>query len=113
MLRSQIVGLEFVDKRVLELVMSAHMIRVRMCRDCGHVLLEQMPGRVTQTGDAHSCVDHQVAVAAPHMPNIAPHQRHDMRFPEQGYFITDAFEFKPTVGNWQHGRRELAQSNGR
>ncbi|KDR27057.1 hypothetical protein BG57_23705 [Caballeronia grimmiae] len=79
--RAQVVGLEFVDKRVLELMMPANMIRVRMCRDCGYLLLQQMPGRVTQTGDAQSRIDQQVPVAAPHMPDIAPHQWYDMRFP--------------------------------
>jgi len=35
------------------------------------------------------------------MPDIAAHERDDMRFPEQRDVLAEAFGFKPSLGDWQ------------
>lgn len=79
--RTQVVRFQLVHQRVFEFVVAADMVRMRVCRDSGHLLLQQMLRGLAQARDAHTGVDHQIAVAAANVPDIAAHERHDVRLP--------------------------------
>ncbi len=61
---------------VIQLEMAANVVAVTMCGDRGHGLGEEVSHFIDEAGDAHSCVDHEFAIAPSNMPDVAPpHQR--------------------------------------
>ena len=93
--RSSRCGLERVAPAIGKFVMAAHVIAVPVRRDRGHRLVEQVLHRLGEPADAHAGIDHQVALAAAHVPDVAAHQRHDMRFPQERDFVVDLPALEP------------------
>ena len=58
------------------------MIEMSVSGDGAKRFVEKMASRLMQAGDPHSGVDEQVAVAPPHMPDVALHDPDDMRLPD-------------------------------
>jgi hypothetical protein len=99
---AQLLGLQFVHQRALELMMVADVIGVGVGRDCRHRLVEQMLSGFAQAGNAHAGVDHQVPVAPAHVPDVAAHERHHMRLPQQRDVVAHLAGLEPAVGDRQH-----------
>ena len=95
----QPIDLEPVNQTILELMMPADVIEMRVGRHRQHGLLQQMARRFAQAHHAHAGVDDQIALAAAHMPDIAAHERHDMRLPQQGDIVIDAADLEPAIGD--------------
>ena len=96
---------ERVRDHVGKLMMRPDVIVVAVRRNCGHRLVEQRTHFLDQAAHTHPRVDHQVAVATTHMPDIAPHQCDDVRLPQQRDGVVDRATFEPTISNRQHHRR--------
>ena len=70
------------DAALAELVMAADMVEMGGAGDTNEGTLADQRHMVAQAEMAEASVDEQVAIAAVHMPDIAAHQRHDVRFPK-------------------------------
>jgi hypothetical protein len=110
------VGLERMCGDVGELVVTTDVVVVSVCGD-GHDgpsgEVEQVARGIDDARQAHAGVDEQVAVAPAHVPDVAAHQRHDVRLPEQGHGVVDRRPCEPAVGEREHRRSVGLRAAGR
>jgi hypothetical protein len=103
--RTQLLRLRRMDGSPFELVETAHVIAVHMCRHGEHLVAELVLDEVPQRPDAERRVDHEVEIATTNVPHVAPQERVDVRLGDQGDPVVDAIDDEPRVGNGQieHG----------
>lgn len=95
------------DEHLGELVMTTDVVGVPVGRHRGDRTTEQVGRRLDEARDAHPRVDHEITITTPDVPDVAAHQRHDVRFPQQRDGVVDVRSFEPRVGDRQrvrHGR---------
>ena len=90
-------------EHVGELVMAADVIVVAVRRDGGDRLVDEIRQLVGQAHQTHPGVDDQIAIAAADVPDVAAHQRDDVRFPQQGDRIVDRGPIEPVISDRQDG----------
>jgi hypothetical protein len=69
----------------------------------GHRLGDNVFCELAKTCNAHSRVNHQVAIASTHMPNVAAKEWHDMRLEDESDVFVDPTKLKPSFGDLEHG----------
>jgi hypothetical protein len=80
---------------VVELVVAADVVVVTVGGHGGDRLVDQVGQLVAERHHAHAGVDHQVAVASAYVPDVAAHQRDDVRLPQQRDGVVDGGTFEP------------------
>jgi hypothetical protein len=78
----------------------------------GHRLGENVFCELAKTCNAHSRVDHQVAVASTHMPDVAAKKRHDMRLEDESDVVIDPTKLKPSFGDLEHSSLCVSGAGG-
>jgi hypothetical protein len=87
---------------VLELMMISDVVDVHMGRNGRHRPVENVLCEGAQTRNAEARIDHQVAIASAHMPDVATQERHDMRFEDEGDVVIQPAKLKPSFGDFEH-----------
>ena len=87
------------DETVVELAMSADMVLMGMGGNGQQGFLEETARGFSEACHTHAGIDQQIAVAPADMPDVAAHERHDMRLPQQGDIVVDAADVEPAIGN--------------
>jgi hypothetical protein len=77
-----------------------------------HRLGENVFCELAKTCNAHSRVNHQVAVASTHMPNVTAKEWHDMRFEDESDVVIDPTKLEPSFGDFEHSLYASAASEG-
>jgi hypothetical protein len=96
----------------LKLVMISDVVDVDVGCDGDHGLGENVFGKLAKTCNAHSRVDHQVAIASTHMPDVAAKERHDMRLEDESDVVIDPTKLKPSFGDLEHGSLCVSSAGG-
>jgi hypothetical protein len=78
-------------------VVDVHMSRYGSDRSGENVLCE-----LAETCNAQSRIDHEVAIAPAHMPDVAAQERHDMRLEDEGDVVIQPAKLKPSFGDFEH-----------
>ena len=92
---------------VFKLVMPADVIGMRMRRDRRNFVPEEITACITQTDDAHTCIDHKIPIPPAHMPDIATHEGNNMRLPHDCDAVANAAALEPSVRNGKKGHLGL------
>ena len=95
-------GLARMHEALLELMMISNVVHVYMGCNGGHRSGENVLCELAETYDAQSRIDHHVAIASAHMPNVAAQKRHDMRFDDEGDVVIQPAKLKPSFGDFEH-----------
>ena len=96
-------GLARMHEAILELMMISDVVDVHMgCHGC-HRSVENVLCELAETCNAQARINHKVAIAPAHMPDVAPQERHDMRFEDEGDVVIQPAKFKPSFGDFEHG----------
>jgi hypothetical protein len=88
-----------VNAHIGELVMPTDVVVVTVRCYRGDVLVEEIDHRRGEAHESHAGVDDEVAITTAQMPDVAPHQRDHVRFPQQSERVVDGLAFEPTVGD--------------
>ena len=96
----------------LKLVMISDVVDVDVGCNGGHRLGENVFCELAKTCNAHSRVDHQVAVASTHMPDVAAKERHDMRLEDESDVVIDPTKLKPSFGDLEHSSLCVSGAGG-
>ena len=108
----QPISLARMHEALLKLVMISDVVDVDVGCNGGHRLGENVFGELAKTCNAHSRVDHQVAVASTHMPDVAAKERHDMRLEDESDVVIDPTKLKPSFGDLEHGSLCVSSAGG-
>jgi hypothetical protein len=87
---------------LLELMMISDVVDMHMGCHGGHRSGENVLCELAETCNAQSRIDHQVAIAPAHMPDVAPQEWHDMRFEDEGDVVIHPAKLKPSFGDFEH-----------
>src|SRR5262249_29782013 len=99
--RLQPLSLELMGNALLELMMAADMIDMRMGGHRRDRLVENVFREGAPTANAHAGIDDQTRAPRPHLPVIAAQGRGDMRLQKKGDAISRAAHLDPMIGNLQ------------
>jgi hypothetical protein len=83
-------------------MMISNVVDVHMSCHGGHRPVENVLCELAETCNAETRIDHQVAIASAHMPDVAPQERHDMRFEDEGDVVIEPAKLKPSFGDFEH-----------
>ena len=108
---AQQLRLEAVSPDIGELVMTADVIIVTVSGDGDDRLAGQISELASHAAQSHPGVHDQVMVPSPDVPDVAAHQRDDMRLDQQGRGVIDSCPVEPAVSNRQrrHGYHPSTQ----
>jgi hypothetical protein len=82
--------------------MVADVVDVHMGCHGGHRSREKVLCELAKTYNAQSRIDHHVAIAPAHMPDVAAQERHNMRFEDEGDVVIQPAKLKPSFGDFEH-----------
>ena len=94
-------GLDAMDRPVGELGHAADVVGVHVRGDGEHRVIELMLHEVRDRHQPERRVDHEVAVTAAHVPDVAAQQRVDVRLGDQRDTVTDGAGDEPGIGDGQ------------
>jgi hypothetical protein len=89
-------------KALLKLVMISDVVDVHVGRNRGHRPIENISCELAKTCDAQSRIDHEVAIASAHMPDVAAKERHDIRLEDERDVVIEPTKLKPSFGDLEH-----------
>jgi hypothetical protein len=89
-------------KALLKLVMISDVVDMYVGGDGGRRLGENVFCELAKACNAHSRIDHEVAIASAHMPNVTAKERHDIRFEDESDLFIDPTKLKPSFGDLEH-----------
>jgi len=89
-------------KALLKLVMISNVVDVYVGRNGCHGSGENVFCELAKTCNAHSRINHQVAIASTYMPDVTAKEWHDVRFEDEGYVVIDPTKLKPSFGDLKH-----------
>ena len=87
------------DQGLVEFVVGADVVIVSVRRDGDYPFAEEILCRVNEAGDAHAGVDDQISMCTAHVPDVAAHQLHYVRFPDQRDVVVRLSSLEPTVNH--------------
>jgi hypothetical protein len=95
-----------------ELVMAADVVVVPVSGDGDNGLVDQIGELASHAAQSHPGVHDQVTVPPLDVPDVAAHQRDNVRLEYPGHGVIDPCSFEPAAGNGQrrHGFHPSTQS---
>jgi hypothetical protein len=87
---------------LLELVMISNMVDVYMCGNGCHRSVEDVLRELAETCNAKSSINHQVAIASAHMPDVTAQNWYDMRFEDKRDVVIYTTTLKPSFSDLEH-----------
>jgi hypothetical protein len=92
-------------------MMISDVVDVYMGCNGGRRLGENVFCELAKTCNAHPRIDHEVAIASAHMPDVTAKERHDVRFEDESDVFIDPTKLKP-FGDLEHGPYASAAVEG-
>jgi hypothetical protein len=88
----------------------SNVVDVYVGGDGRHRSVKNVFCELAETCDPQARVNHQVAIASAHMPDVAAQEGHNVRFEDESDVVIDPMKLKPSFGDLEHGHYALAVS---